>query len=64
MTDHERLAPLAPGYVRAELGAQERAAFESHLERCERCREEVGLLRVRERVMAIVRRGAGPPESP
>jgi anti-sigma factor RsiW len=62
MTAHERLAPLAARYVRDELSDEERDAFAVHLAACERCREEVGLLRVRERVMAVVRRDPEPPE--
>lgn len=40
-TDHERWADDLAAYALGALGAEEAAALERHLERCERCRAEL-----------------------
>jgi anti-sigma factor RsiW len=62
MADSE-LHDQVAGYALGVLDADERAAFEEHLEQCERCRDEAAALAETASALAYAVEGPAPPDA-
>jgi anti-sigma-K factor RskA len=61
--DREGMHELAAAYALDALDADDREAFDAHLETCERCREEAAALAEAAVGLAYAREGPAPPEA-